>query len=88
MIVMQIKEVSQASQLAKFLGELCQSIMPEVKHTEMLQISDLGRNFSEVVIGQDEGFDFKTLEYFVRYQSEMLLPEVDIHAALMKHSAF
>lgn len=59
--------------------------MSEVEHTEMLQIADLRRYLSEVVIGQNEGLDFKTLPYFVRDKSEVLLPEVDMHAALMRH---
>jgi hypothetical protein len=62
-----------------------QSVMPQVKHTKMLQVADLSRYFGQVVIGQNEGLDFKILPCFVRHMTEVLLPEVEIHAALKRH---
>ena len=52
--------------------------MPQVKHTKMLQVADLSWYFGQVVIGQNEGLDFKILPYFVRHMTEVLLPEVEI----------
>jgi hypothetical protein len=58
--------------------------MPQVKHTKMPEVADLGWYFGQVVIGQNQGLDFKMLPYFVRHMTEVLLPEVEIHAALKR----
>jgi hypothetical protein len=59
--------------------------MQDDLHTKMLEVADLSWYFGQVVIGQNEGLDFKMLPYFVRHKTEVLLPDVEIHAVVKRH---
>src|SRR5215510_756411 len=73
-------------QLAECLWKARQSIVTQIEHTQSLQLTNLLREFGEIVIGKDQRLQIRVVPNPVRNRAELLLPKVEVRSRGIGHA--
>src|SRR5258708_33677750 len=84
-IVMQIKKVGKAAEIAQRVRQVGKLVVTEIKHAQLLQAADSVGEVRQPVVRQNKGFEFSSLPDPCRDDTEPFLPEREIWSRRVLH---